>query len=249
MSSTMQDQLDSILKSLNEVMSTQNKMITSMNEQNKTLKSFNKRFDDLSTENSFLKTKISELESKLIEIEKTTLTTQFDELNILNELTVRQSRAQNIILYNLPENLNNTQNPISDGDSLKLIFKEMKVNYNPINFNRLGKPSDRTRPLKITLADTKSVLETLRAQSTLRHSPDFKDIRFSSDRTIKQREQMTLLRKELESRREKGETNIIIKYIKGVPQIINSKNMLSQIHLLFQFIIKMYVALTQKPIC
>jgi len=232
MSSTMQDQLGSILKSVNEVKSTQNKMITSINEQNKTLKSFNKRFDDLSTEinklateNSFLKTKISELENKLIEIEKTTLTTQFDELNILNELTDRQSRAQNIILYNLPENLNNTQNPISDGDSLKLIFKEMKVDYNPINFNRLGKPSERTRPLKITLADTKSVFETLRAQSSLRHSPDFKDIRFSSDRTIKQREQMALLRKELESRREKGETNIIIKYIKGNPQIINSKNM------------------------
>jgi len=232
MSSTMQDQLDSILKSLNEVKSTQNKLITSINEQNKTLKSFNKRFDDISTEinklateNSFLKTKISELENKLIKIEKTTLTTQFDELNILNELTDRQSRAQNIILYNLPENLNNTQNPISDGDSLKLIFKEMKVDYSPINFNRLGKPSDRTRPLKITLADAKSVFETLRAQSILRHSPDFKDIRFSSDRTIKQREQMALLRKELESRREKGETNIIIKYIKGNPQIINSKNM------------------------
>ncbi|CAI6372167.1 unnamed protein product [Macrosiphum euphorbiae] len=228
----MQDQLDSILKSLNEVKSTQNKMITSINEQNKTLKSFNKRFDDLSTEinklateNSFLKTKISELENKLIQIEKTTLTTQLDELNILNELADRQSRAQNIILYNLTENLNNTQIPISDGDNLKLIFKEMKVDYNPINFNRLGKPSDRTRPLKITLADKKSIFETLRAQSTLRHSPDFKDIRFSSDRTIKQREQMALLRKELESRREEGETNIIIKYIKGNPQIINSKNM------------------------
>ncbi|KAF0767232.1 Uncharacterized protein FWK35_00001726 [Aphis craccivora] len=77
----MQDQLDSILKSLNEVKSTQNKIITSMNEQNKTLKSFNERFDDLSTginkiatENSFLKTKVFEFENKLIEIEKTTLT-------------------------------------------------------------------------------------------------------------------------------------------------------------------------------
>jgi len=211
-------------------------------------KSFNKRFDDLSTEinklateNSFLKTKISELENKLIEIEKTSINTQLDELNILNELADRQSRPQNIILYNLPKNLNNTQNPISDGDSLKLIFKEMKVDYSTINFNRLGKTSDRTRPLKITLADTKFILETLHAQSILRHSPDFKDIRFSSDRTIKQREQMALLRKKLESRREKGETNIIIKYIKGNPQIINSKNMLSQIHLLFQSIIKMYV--------
>jgi hypothetical protein len=101
----------------------------------------------------------------------------------------------------------------------------MKIDFNSINFNRLGKPSDRTRPLKITLTDTKNIFETLRAQSKLRHSPDFKDLLFSSDRTIKQREQMTLLWKELESRREKCETDIIIKYVKGNPQIINSKNL------------------------
>jgi len=46
MSSTMQDQCDYMLKSLNEVKFTQNKIITSMNEKNITLKSFNKRFDD-----------------------------------------------------------------------------------------------------------------------------------------------------------------------------------------------------------
>jgi len=46
----MQEQLDSILKTLNEVKNTQNKLISSVNEQNKTLKNFNKRFDDLSIE-------------------------------------------------------------------------------------------------------------------------------------------------------------------------------------------------------
>lgn len=99
----------------------------------------------------------------------------------------------------------------------------MKIDYNPINFNRLGKPSDRTRPFKITVTDTKNIFEKLRAQSKLRHSPDFKDLRFTSDRTIKQREQMALLRKELKARLEKGEIDIIIKYTKGNPQIINSK--------------------------
>jgi len=231
MSTPMQEQLDFILESINYVKTTQHKMIISLNKQNKTLKSFNKRFDDLSTEitkliakNSLLKTKMSEFENKIIQIEKnSSLSSQVSELNILNELAVRQSRAQNIILYNLPEHLNNTQNSTSDG--LKLIFNEMKIDYNPIKLNRLSKPSDRTRPLKITLTDTKNIFETLRAQSKLRQSPDFKDLRFSSDRTIKQQEQMSQLRKELESRREEGETDIIIKYIKGNPQIINSKNM------------------------
>jgi len=41
-----------------------------------------------------------------------------------NELADRQSRAQNIILYNLLEDSNNTQNSTSDGDRLKLIFNK-----------------------------------------------------------------------------------------------------------------------------
>jgi len=59
----------------------------------------------------------------------------------------------------------------------------MKIDFNPINFNRLDKLSNRTRPLKITLTDTKNIFEILRGQSKLRHSPDFKDLRFSSDKT------------------------------------------------------------------
>lgn len=122
-------------------------MVSSFNEQNKTLKNFNKRFDDLSIEmtklsndNSILKTKVSKLENKLLEIENiSSLSSQISEFNISNELADRQSRAQNIILYNLSEVSNNTQNSSSDGDRLKLIFNEMKIDFNPINFNRLGK--------------------------------------------------------------------------------------------------------------
>jgi len=86
----------------------------------------------------------------------------------------------------------------------------MGINFNPIKFFRLGKPSTRPRPIKIT----QSVFEVLRVQTKLRLSPDFIDLRFSSDRTVKQREIISSLRKQLESRRNNGETNIIIKYIK-----------------------------------
>ncbi|KAL4104941.1 hypothetical protein QTP88_020217 [Uroleucon formosanum] len=215
------------------VKTTQNKLISSVNEPNKILKNFNKRFDDLSieitkisNENSILKTNVSKLENKLLEIENiSSLSSQISEFNITNELADRQPRAQNIILYNLSEDSNNTQNSTSDGDRLKLIFNEMKIDFNPINFNRLGKLSNRTRPLKITFMDTKNIFKILRGQSKLRHFPDFKDLPFSSDKTLKQREHMQTLRKELQSRRENGEIDIIIKYIKGNSQIINSKNL------------------------
>jgi len=193
-------------------------LISSVNEQNKTLNNFNKSFDDLSieitelsNENSILKTKVSKLKNKLLEIRNiSSLSSQISEFNITNELADRHSRAQNKILYNLSEDSNNTQNSTLDGDHLKLIFNEMKIDFNPKHFNRLGKLSNRTRPLKITIMTTKNILEILRGQYKLRHSPDFKDLRFSSDKTLKQREHMQTLRKELQSRRENGETDITI---------------------------------------
>jgi len=102
----------------------------------------------------------------------------------------------------------------------------MELNIEPIRFFRLGNPSTRARPLKITLNDTENVFNVLRAQSKIRSSDEFKELlRFSSDRTLKQREQMSTLRQELETRRSNGGNNIIIKYIKGNPVIINnSKN-------------------------
>lgn len=101
----------------------------------------------------------------------------------------------------------------------------MGLNIEPIRFFRLGNPSTRARPLKITLTNTENVFNVLRAQSKIRSLDEFKELHFSSDRTMKQREQMSTLRQELETRRSNGENNIIIKYIKGNPVIItNSKN-------------------------
>jgi len=228
----MEEQLESIMKSLGEIKSTQNKLIQSFNDQHKTIKSFNNRFDDLSNQikkisddNVLINNKISHLELKVQNLEQNASsipnTTQFD---IINEIADRQSRSNNIILFNLPEPTNGPQTK-PDIEQLKLIFNEMELNIEPIKCFRLGNPSTRTRPLKITFNDAKNVFDILRAQSKVRSSNEFKEIRFSSDRTIKQRELMSKLRLELETRRNNGEQNIIIKYIRGNPTIVNnSKN-------------------------
>lgn len=58
------------------------------------------------------------------------------------------------------------------------------------------------------LSDPKQTFDILRAQFNLRLLPEFKDLRFSFDRTLKQYETMSKLRQEL--RRENGENDIII---------------------------------------
>lgn len=51
-----------------------------------------------------------------------------------------------------------------------------------------------------------------------------KDLHCSSDRTKQQQKYMSHLRQELLNRESNGENDFIIKYIKGTPKIINSKN-------------------------
>jgi len=229
----MEEQLTSIIKSLVEIKTTQSKLIQSFNDQNKTIKNFHNRFDDLSNQikkisdndNVLLNNKISHLELKVQNLEQNASsipnTTHFD---IINEIVDRQSRSNNIILFNLPEPTNVPETK-PDIEQLKLIFNEMELNIEPIKFFQLGNLSTRIRPLKITFNNTKNVFNILRVQPKVRSSSEFKEIRFSSDRTIKQREQMSKLRQELETRHNNGEQNIIIKYIKGNPAIINnSKN-------------------------
>lgn len=227
----MDEQLASIMKTLSNIKTTQNKLIQSFNEQEILIKNINNCFEDVSNQikdilddNAELNYKVSQLKIKINNLEKNlqnaSLTSETTYIKI-NEIADRQSRANNIILFNLPEPTN-AHASINDNDQLKLILNKMELNIEPISLFRLGNPSTRARPLKITFNNIKNVLDILQAQSKLRSSDEFKKLRFSSDRTIKQREQMSFLRRELYTRLSNGERNIKIKYVKGNPVIINN---------------------------
>lgn len=52
----------------------------------------------------------------------------------------------------------------------------------------------------------------------------FNALKIKSDETFAQREYLAHLKKELQRRVEDGETTLTIKYVKGVPKIINKSN-------------------------
>ena len=124
----------------------------------------------------------------------------------------------------MSEVIPNTNNKNSDNNQIKLILNELNLNYIPTKLRRLGRPTNKDRPLKVTFPEVNYTFDILRAQSKLRSSSLWSNIKIASDRTEK-REMMSNLRKKLESRRNEGEKDIIIKYIKGIPTIINSKNL------------------------
>jgi hypothetical protein len=102
----------------------------------------------------------------------------------------------------------------------------LNEHFTNFTFSRLGKTNstitDRSRPIKIRFTEQSDVFTILRTQRKLKSSIKWSNIRFSSDKTIKQRDEMANLRKILQNRRDKDEQNLIIKYVKGTPQIINT---------------------------
>jgi hypothetical protein len=65
--------------------------------------------------------------------------------------------------------------------------------------------------------------EVLRNKNKLINSDLPRSISISDDKTSKQLEYLKNLRTELQLRRDNGEDNITIKYVKGIPSFIESK--------------------------
>ncbi|CAI6372006.1 unnamed protein product [Macrosiphum euphorbiae] len=140
----------------------------------------------------------------------------------------RQSRRNNVLLFNLPEALNDPTTSSSDSTTIQNILDFLDLKTKPNSVTRLGKPSSsnttKPRPVKLRFSDQKDIFELFSYQNKLKSNSTWKDLRFSSDRTKQQQEYMSHLRQELLNRQSNGEQNLIIKYIKGTPTIINSKN-------------------------
>jgi hypothetical protein len=147
---------------------------------------------------------------------------------LIFEMIDRQSRLKNVLLFNLPEALKDSTNACSDSTTIQNILDFLKLNTKPNSVTRLGKPSStnitKPRPIKLCFSDQKDIFELFSRQNKLKSNSKWKDLSFSSDRTKQQQEYMSHLRQELLNRRSNGEQDLTIKYIKGTPKIINSKN-------------------------
>jgi len=133
-----------------------------------------------------------------------------------------------MLLFNLPEAVNDSTYTTSDSTTIQNIFDFLNLKTKPNSITRLAKPSSsnttKPRPVKLRFSDQKDIFELFSYQNKLKSNSTWKDFRFSSDRTKQQQEYMSHLRQELLNRQSNGEQDLIIKYIKGIPKIINSKN-------------------------
>lgn len=130
----------------------------------------------------------------------------FAKRDISNEISHRQERDRNLIMYNLSEEVHNSSIIFSDHERIKSIFNIMKVNVDVIKFIRLGERSERCRPIKLFMSDTSIVFHILQVQTALESSLEFNGIRFAEDCTRRQRLVRSWIKNEEQSRRQNNDT-------------------------------------------
>ena len=175
-----------------------------------------KNLDDSSKVNSLVNNNLTQMNNQLkqkLETDKET-----------KEIKLKES---NLCFFNIPEsNSEDLQtNSIEDLNKIKIILMN-RVGLKKgdiVNLKRVGsiKPTTdaKPRPLVITLSEMSKRLEILKLRD-LTLSNDDSDaiikIYVSPDRTLKQRELHKLLRKNIQERKELGETDLVIRNYKIV---------------------------------
>lgn len=145
--------------------------------------------------------------------------------NLYREIQDRAVRAKNVIVHGVPESQSqDTKERIShDCAQITEILNQINVSNQEFKAVRLGKPQNRTRPLKVIFDDEKTVSCCLRNRRQLLKDSD---IKIKADLTVKQREQIKKAYLELEERKKYGEKDLSVRFIKGMPRVI-TKNMKS----------------------
>ncbi|CAI6348838.1 unnamed protein product [Macrosiphum euphorbiae] len=144
---------------------------------------------------------------------------------IINEINERNRRAANLICYNVIESDSNQSDVriAHDREHVNNFLATIAESTNsvpvPIKVIRIGRyQSNKPRPLIITFGSVSDAFNIMKNKTKLLSR--YPMISLSSDRTQYQRDHMKKLREELASRISKGEIDLTIKFIRGVPTII-----------------------------
>ena len=163
-----------------------------------------------------LDARLTKIESSLASVSSPSVSQQEE---IIQESVDRSLRAYNVILTNVPENSN-----VSDVELANDILEQIDASavVQPDGVQRLGKQNSSSRPrlLKLSFKKTETANLVIRKGFVLRQNDNYKNISVRSDKTKKQMNFFNTVLSEYKRRRENGESDIKIKHIHGVPQII-----------------------------
>lgn len=154
-------------------------------------------------------------------------------IEAINELEERRDKSKNVLLMNVPESKSETQ-ACKMKDDMNMVLSVIdgfdNLRKDNIRISRIGREEpNKVRPIKVTFNDCVDARYLLQNSRIIRGA-----VRAKPDMTIKQREQLRTLWKEVEDRRAAGEENLIVKFFNSVPKIVqaqkNFAKRLPQVH-------------------
>lgn len=151
----------------------------------------------------------------------------FEEL--VAEVGERELRKRNLIVFGVPEpssDLDRVCRVAKDVTEVSLLLKSVDpgTDVSGVKPRRLGRydssNATKPRPILVTLDSESAVHAVIRNSKILKNIADYSRVSISFDKTPRQLQVYRDLRVELQTRTAAGETDLRIKYIRGVPKII-----------------------------
>lgn len=224
-------------ETLNEMRVQVSELRKEVNDQRKSVVFLSEGYDKLKEENKRIEERLKVLEKKSGGVEKKLETGEEklarvdkleDKAREMEEQKDKERRKKNLIFYNLPEgNSNEIEKRIKeDWLSIKQVFerKGLEMEKKKVgNLYRLGreKKPGKTRPLLVrfeTEEDKKQVLGFCKDLKLIREHESV-SISYSTDLTLKEREERRKLVAELRKMKENGQVNVAIRNGKIVHNI------------------------------
>lgn len=149
---------------------------------------------------------------------------------IINEITDRNTRSYNVMIYGSVESCTSKQEQIyHDSGIVNSILTGLDLVEQNVKPIRLGKfdPTkiNRSRPIRVRLSSNEAVRNIIRNfDKKLKTNVNMAGLSVSYDRTPKQIEIYKSVKKELLARLDKGENHLKIIYRNGIPTIVSSGN-------------------------
>lgn len=191
----------------------------------------NNKLDGLETRLTCTEDRIIGIETRVAALEDLGIDTSHSSEGIIAEINDRSKRAFNAILHNVPESSSSSAKARVECDTSHVvnILETFMPNESAFNYKctRIGKANkEKPRPLKVIFENTqlpRLLSAKFRQDDLSKRHPELSAVSISFDRTEKERKHLQCLRAELQARTSKGEKDITIRYVNGIPVISKLK--------------------------
>lgn len=202
----------------------------SVSEQKNEFIELRKYFNELSGTVSTLKSNFNSLEKEVTILRKQINLFPKNEpllpYNAIQEAQMRIKKSRNILIFNVPEC---KTSPDDTKTIVTNILNDIVPNVPVIKTKRLASSSNKPRPILLELENNDTVRLILKAKSKLRQSNSWNSVWITSDQTMMQRNQLKLIKSQLQDKINAGDRNWFIKYVHGEPTLTQKNVQLAQI--------------------